>query len=126
MKIKFIIGISVALVFVVVALLSFPKNKIEYATIDAAKTTGNVVQINGSWIKDKGQEYDSKENKFTFYMTDQNQKVVKVVFAGSRPNNFNTAPMIVVKGKFEGDVFASSEILTKCPSKYEGNADNLK
>jgi cytochrome c-type biogenesis protein CcmE len=31
-----------------------------------------------------------------------------------------------VKGKYDGEVFQAKEILTKCPSKYEGNADQLK
>jgi len=51
--------------------------------------------------------------------------MTKVVFEGAKPNNFELADKIVVKGKFDGDHFHASQILTKCPSKYEGKEEDV-
>jgi cytochrome c-type biogenesis protein CcmE len=31
-----------------------------------------------------------------------------------------------VKGRIDGSTLKASNVLTKCPSKYEGNANDLK
>jgi cytochrome c-type biogenesis protein CcmE len=59
-------------------------------------------------------------------MKDDNNKVVKVVLDGARPNNFELATSIVAKGSFNGTYFHATEVLTKCPSKYEGDAESVK
>jgi cytochrome c-type biogenesis protein CcmE len=53
-------------------------------------------------------------------MTDDEAREVPVEYQGSKPNNFELAESIVVKGKMENGIFVASDILTKCPSKYEG------
>jgi cytochrome c-type biogenesis protein CcmE len=126
MKPKYIIGGLIAVTFLIIGMMSLSSNSIGYADISAAKTVAKKVQIKGSWVKDKGAEYDSQKNTFTFHMTDEKGEEIKVVHAGARPNNFEIASHVVVKGRLEGDAFHSSEILTKCPSKYEGTAEELK
>jgi cytochrome c-type biogenesis protein CcmE len=59
-------------------------------------------------------------------MVDEKGNTSKVVCNGAKPNNFDIAPMVVIKGQFDGDRFHAKEILTKCPSKYEGQFDELK
>ena len=59
-------------------------------------------------------------------MKDEIGEVIQVEYQGARPNNFDIAESIVVKGLFEDKQFIANEILTKCPSKYEGNADQLR
>jgi cytochrome c-type biogenesis protein CcmE len=39
---------------------------------------------------------------------------------------FDIAACIGVKGKYSGDYFHATEILTKCPSKYEGQIGVMK
>lgn len=126
MKLKYLIGAAIALVFVVVAIYSFDTGKIEYSDFVSAKTGTKVVQIIGAPIKTVPSTYDSQNNKFEFALRDEKQGEAKVVFSGSKPNNFDIAPMVVVKGKFEGDKFMATEVLTKCPSKYEGKMENGK
>jgi cytochrome c-type biogenesis protein CcmE len=126
MKIKYLIGGGILLVFAIVAVLSFNSNKIEYSNFADAKTSGKVVQIIGSWTKDMPANYDVKTSCFTFNMKDKNDAIAKVIFNGGKPNNFDIAPNIVVKGNFKGGDFYASDILTKCPSKYEGRIDELK
>ena len=120
MKKKYIIGIVLGLVFIIIAVMSFDKSKVEYANFSKAKASGKVYQIIGSWVQDKPSDYDITKNQFTFYMRDEASIVTKVVYTGSKPNNFNIAPTVVVKGQYEGDCFKANNLLTKCPSKYEG------
>ncbi len=126
MKTKYIIGIIAAVVFVYLAVMSFSTAEIEYADFSRAKEKGKVVQIIGSWDKEIPYHYDSENNKFYFNMKDEKGNKAEIVAIGGKPNNFDIAPMVVIKGQYEGDKFLAKEILTKCPSKYEGQAEDLK
>jgi cytochrome c-type biogenesis protein CcmE len=126
MKPKYLIGGAVIAIFLVIGFLSLDNSKIAYTNIAVAEESGKRVQVKGVWVKDKGSDYDGEQNKFEFHMTDEQENVIKVVYAGSRPNNFEIAESIVVKGRVEGETFHADEILTKCPSKYEGSAEEMK
>jgi cytochrome c-type biogenesis protein CcmE len=126
MKPRYIIGGAVACIFIGVAAFSLDSSKIEYTTLNYAVSSGKRVQIKGVWVKDKGSAYNSAENTFTFTMRDDENREMKVVHNGPKPNNFELAESIVVKGRAENGVLMADHILTKCPSKYEGNAEQLK
>ncbi len=126
MQKKYIIGAVVGLVFVVLAVMSFDQTKIEYADFIKAKQMGTTVQIIGSCSEDKEYTYDAQNNQFKFTMVDEEGNQNKVIYSGSKPNNFDIAPMLVVKGEFKDDVFYANQVLTKCPSKYEGNFEDMK
>lgn len=126
MKTKYIIGVLAAICFVVVAIFALNSNAIEYSNLKNASESGKKVQVTGSWVKDKPTNYDAEKNIFTFFMKDKENKEVKVVFNGPKPQNFNIANYFVVTGKLEGSTFFASDILTKCPSKYEGQIEDLK
>jgi len=78
MKIKYLIGGGVLLIFAIVAVLSFNSNKIEYSNFADAKTSGKVVQIIGSWNKDLPANYDTKTSCFTFTMKDKMMQFQKL------------------------------------------------
>lgn len=120
MKKKYLIGIIVGIVFVILAIYSFDSSKIEYSDFSSARKEHKTVQIIGSWVKELPSNYDNQKNEFKFHLKDEKNEIAEVLYNGGKPNNFDIAPMVVVKGKFEGDIFIASEVLTKCPSKYEG------
>lgn len=122
---KLIIGSLILAAFVTMALVSFMNSKIDYSDFSGAEK-GATVQVIGSWIKERPFEYDSKKNVFSFYMKDKKNNTMKVVYPGAKPNNFEIASQVVVKGKYENRIFQADQILTKCPSKYEGKAEELK
>lgn len=127
MKKRYIIGAVIAVAFLALALLNFQTT--EYTDIKSAKESGRQVQIIGSWLKDKPFNYDHEKNFFTFYVQDKSEnsnEIVKVEYEGPRPNNFDIAERVVIKGKFENETFKAVEILTKCPSRYESQIENLK
>lgn len=123
---KYIIGGIIAIVALTIGFISMDNSKIAYSDLSYASESGKRVQVKGEWVKDQPANYDSRNNVFTFTMKDTSDRQIKVVYAGARPNNFELAESIVVKGRVEGGVMHADNILTKCPSKYENNADHVK
>ena len=126
MKLKIIIGSVVIVVFLIFGAYSFLQSNVEYTDFDHAMRSTKKVQVKGMWLSDKGSEYSSAANQFTFYMVDDNDTEMKVVLEGAKPNNFEIASHIVVKGRYREGYFHATEILTKCPSKYEGTGSEVK
>ncbi|MER3329106.1 MAG: cytochrome c maturation protein CcmE, partial [Candidatus Kapaibacterium sp.] len=91
-----------------------------------AKASKETVQVYGHWVKEKESNYDSDKNEFHFFMEDESGNTFKVLHKGAKPNNFEIASKVVVKGHYEGNLFKSNQILTKCPSKYEGTIEELQ
>ena len=102
------------------------ETNVEYADFRSAVSTQKKVQVKGEWVKDKSSEYDAARSEFAFYMKDDNGQEEKVIFDGAKPNNFEIANAVVVKGRYKDGCFRASEILTKCPSKYEADAETVK
>ena len=123
---RYIIGILIIIVFVVVGFFAFKDSKIEYSNFQAAEQTHKTCQVKGSWIKDKDSKFDANTNTFTFYMKDESNTEMKVVLDGAKPNNFEMAENIVAKGKVTDGYFQAKEVLTKCPSKYEGKGQDVQ
>ena len=117
---KYIIGSAAIIVFIIIAILSFDSSRIEYTDFASAKSKGKIVQVIGKYLPDKPAEFNASTHTFTFHMRDEKGVTSLIEYKGAKPANFETAPSIVVKGRFAGDVFEASHILTKCPSKYEG------
>jgi cytochrome c-type biogenesis protein CcmE len=123
---RYIIGITIIIVFLVVGFFSFVDTKVEYSNFQNAANTHRKTQVKGTWMKEKETKFDHATNKFTFYMKDENNTEMKVVLDGAEPNNFKMAESVVAKGKVKDGYFHASDVLTKCPSKYEGNGQDVK
>jgi cytochrome c-type biogenesis protein CcmE len=124
MKSRYIIGGIIVVVFLTIGGYSFINSSVEYATLSKAEESGKKVQVTGTWVKERMTHYDAKSNKFTFHMKDDDGKIAKVVLNGAKPNNFDIATSVVAKGKYDNGEFLASDVLTKCPSKYEGKASD--
>ena len=125
-KAKVTIGIIIIAAFIAVGFISFMDSKIEYVDFAKANEMMRKVEVKGYWVKGKESKFDAEENTFTFYMVDDNNNEMKVVLDGAKPNNFEVAEAVVAKGKIKDGYFHASEILTKCPSKYEATGEDLK
>lgn len=123
MKKRYLIGGLIVVAFLVVGGMSFLNSSVEYATLSKAEKSGKKVQVTGACVKDMSTNYDTENNIFSFYIRDEDDRIAKVEFTGAKPNNFDIATSVVAKGRFEDGVFKASEVLTKCPSKYEGNPE---
>ena len=125
-KLKYIVGIVIIGVFLVVGFISFMDSKVEYVDFKEAQNRKGTVQVKGYWVKEKESGFDVNTNTFTFYMRDDNNTEMKVVLDGAKPNNFEVADAIVAKGKVENGYFHAKDVLTKCPSKYDAKGDDVK
>ncbi|MFH0992301.1 MAG: cytochrome c maturation protein CcmE [bacterium] len=126
MNVKVIIAAFVIVAGIVLAAVNFMESNVEYADFAAAEKSQKKVQVKGAWVKEMETNFDSEKVKFSFYMKDDNNRVVKIILDGARPNNFEQATSVVVKGKLVGGEFHATEVLTKCPSKYEGGSEAVK
>jgi cytochrome c-type biogenesis protein CcmE len=99
-----------------------------YANFIQAKQKGKPVNVVGYLVKDKEMEYNPQKdpNLFSFTMVDKEGNEEKVIYRGSKPQDFERSEQLVVKGKVSGDCFAASEISMKCPSKYVNDEITLK
>ena len=126
MKIKIIIASVVIVAALVFGAISFVQTNVEYTDFQTAVASGKKVQVKGEWIRDTLSQYEPSTNQFTFFMKDDNGLTEKIIYDGAKPNNFELANAIVVKGKYQDGCFHASDILTKCPSKYEGDAETVR
>jgi cytochrome c-type biogenesis protein CcmE len=103
------------------AILTTLNNTSTYASFQEAKDSpDNEFHIVGKLDKEKETVYDPKVNAnlFTFYMKDNKGLESKVVLHKNKPQDFERSEQIVLIGKMQGNEFQASEILMKCPSKY--------
>lgn len=127
MKPKIIIGSLVVVLFIIFGSYSFVESNVEYTDIAGAMRKNKKVQLKGAWVKEKQASFDADKRQFTFWLVDDSGRECKVVLDGAAPNNFELATSIVAKGRFtEEGYFHATEVLTKCPSKYEAKAEEVK
>jgi cytochrome c-type biogenesis protein CcmE len=117
---KVIVGGLIVLAGIVLAAVNFIGSNVEYGDFATAKKMQKRIQVKGEWVKERGSSFDIEKIQFTFYLKDDSGKIEKVILDGAKPNNFDIANSVVVKGKYESDYFHATDVLTKCPSKYEG------
>ena len=117
---KLLIGGVAIAVLAYVGFSALGSSSIEYTNIQRAEQLGKTVQIVGTWVKEKGSSYDPETNVFRFTLKDESGAAVPVELTGAKPNNFEIAISVVAKGRMENGTFKASMVLTKCPSKYEG------
>lgn len=126
MNMKVIVGSVVVLVFLGFGAFSFLDSNVEYTDIAGAMAKGKKVQLKGTWNREKDSRFDPEKSQFTFYLVDDAGRECRVVLEGAMPNNFEIATSVVAKGRFTTDgYFHASEVLTKCPSKYEAEGSEV-
>ncbi|MHB1687044.1 MAG: cytochrome c maturation protein CcmE domain-containing protein [Ignavibacteriaceae bacterium] len=128
MKKKYLFGGFIIVVFLGLTAYLFTQSNIKYeSNFSEVMAKDKTVKATGSWIKDKSYIINTTDRTFSFYMMDNHGNEMKVVYNGTIPNNFETAKSVVVTGKYYEGSFHATSILTKCPSKYEGqNVQNMK
>ncbi len=126
MKPKLIAGIVVIVAGIILSAVNFVESNVEYGDFDTAAKVGKKIQVKGEWAQQQDAYFDAEKVEFVFYLKDDNGRVERVVLEGAKPNNFEIATSVVAKGTYQGDHFHATEVLTKCPSKYEGDAESVQ
>ncbi|MES2591821.1 MAG: cytochrome c maturation protein CcmE [Bacteroidota bacterium] len=120
MKKIHIIGIIIIAV-AIGAILTTLNNTSTYANFaEAAQSPDNEFHVVGKLNKEKESVYEPKVNAnlFSFYMVDNKGEERKVILHKNKPQDFERSEQIVLIGQMEGEEFVASDILMKCPSKY--------
>lgn len=60
-------------------------------------------------------------NKFVFYAKDKKGEAQRVIFHGTKPQDFERSEQLVMTGYMKGGDFHCEKIQMKCPSKYEND-----
>jgi cytochrome c-type biogenesis protein CcmE len=126
MKPKYLFGIVAAIALIATAVMSVKSNTVQYMSIEEARASGRNANVMGAWVKAKGHSYNAEANEFTFTMHDSTGAELPVVLHGAKPNNFEMSVSIVATGRVEQGTLHATNVLTKCPSKYESGGEELK
>lgn len=117
---KYKIGGGIILVFLAIMIYLFTQANIAYeADFQKVMASTRAIKATGSWIKERSYQIDKEKNLVTFYMKDHLGTELKVLFTGTLPNNFESSISLVVTGRYKDGCFHATDILTKCPSKYQ-------
>jgi cytochrome c-type biogenesis protein CcmE len=119
MKKGSIIGIVIIAIAIGVIISAYVDSS-TYGTFTDAKKTDSELLVSGQLNKKRELYYNPQQdaNYFAFYVIDSKGKECKVVFTGTKPQDFERSETIVLTGKMVGEEFHASKILMKCPSKY--------
>jgi cytochrome c-type biogenesis protein CcmE len=119
MKKSSIFGLIIIAIAIAVVISTY-SNSSTYGSFNDAKNTSSELHIIGHLDKQKELFYDAAKdaNYFSFYMKDKQGEECKVIYPGTKPQDFERSEQIVLTGQMEGNEFHASKILMKCPSKY--------
>lgn len=117
MKPKLILGIVAIVGFTSLLMYNFGNSISSYVNFEEAegRTISHVI---GTWDSSQAHGFSRETLQFSFHMMDQDGNVRRVVYPRPKPNNFEQATQLVVIGELRNNVFHASEMLMKCPSKY--------
>ena len=127
MKKTHLIGILV-IAIAIAAIISTFSDSSYYASFAESKETNKEIHVVGKLQKEKEMIYNPIQdaNYFSFYVKDQQGEECKVIYAGTKPQDFEKSEQIVLIGKMKADEFHASKILMKCPSKYNNDKVETK
>lgn len=121
--------IAIALLLLGIAVFfgvsSFKKTMTPYIGFAEARQASGLVQVNGV-LADKDYVLNSQEQFLRFRLKDPNGDVMPVEYRGVIPGNFDQAVSIVAIGEFKGEHFEATQLLVKCPSKYQAMSEDQK
>jgi len=93
---------------------------------EAAKNPDDEYHVVGKLNKEMPLAYapEKNANLFSFYLKDIDGKERKVLFNGAKPQDFERSEQVVIVGKHGSDNnFYATQILMKCPSKYNNGQE---
>ena len=119
---KYILALVLLAVAVVFGVSSFKKSMTPYIAFAEARKSTGLVQVNGT-LADKNYVLKKEQQYLEFHLRDSKNEVMPVVYRGVIPGNFDQATSIVAIGRYDQGHFEAEQLLVKCPSKYQAEAD---
>ena len=122
MNVKWILAVALIAAGVYFGVTSFKKSVTPYISFAEAKQSTGMVQVNGV-LADKNYVLKPSDQYLKFNLKDAKGEVMPVEYHGVIPGNFDQAVSVVAIGQFQRDHFEASQLLVKCPSKYQEEAE---
>jgi cytochrome c-type biogenesis protein CcmE len=122
MNVKVILALVLFVAAVFVGVTSFRKTVTPYISFEEARRSQGLVQVNGV-LADKRYVLKQDEQYLSFRLKDEAGEVLPVEYRGVVPGNFDQATSIVAIGRYEEGRFEAEQLLVKCPSKYQEEAN---
>lgn len=122
MNAKAIAALALLVLAASVGVTSFRKTMTPYIGFAEARSASGLVQVNGK-LADKDYVLKPEEQFLRFNLRDANGDVMPVEYRGVIPGNFDQAVSVVAIGRYAGDHFEAQQLLVKCPSKYQAEAE---
>ena len=118
------VGLALLLLVVAVAIgvTSFKKSVTPYISFQQARRVSGLVQVNGT-LADKQYVLQEQNQFLAFRLRDDKGEVLPVEYKGVIPGNFDQATSIVAIGHYTEGKFQAEQLLVKCPSKYQAEAE---
>ena len=124
MKKRYLIGGGILLAAVAYLLyVSFGSSVSYYVTVSeffarGAELHDTSVRVAGK-IADSPVNWNAEDLELRFTITEGGDSMT-VIYQGAKPSGFKSGSDILVEGKYHSDgIFHSSQLIMKCPSKYE-------
>jgi len=122
MNFKIIVAVVLLAVAGAFGVTSFKKTMTPYIGFTEARSASGLVQVNGK-LANKDYILKPQEQFLRFNLRDDHGEVMPVEYRGVIPGNFDQAVSVVAIGKYQGDHFEAQQLLVKCPSKYQSEAE---
>ena len=119
----FVIGCILTLAVGYLFYIGFGSSVSYYLTVSELSNKGGElydtnIRVAGK-IVDGSTEWDAEGINLRFDIT-EGGVTLPVIYKGAKPSGFNAGADILVEGKWHTDgIFRASQLLMKCPSKYE-------
>jgi len=122
MNVKWILALALVAAGVYFGVTSFKKSVTPYISFDEARHSSGMVQVNGV-LADKNYVMKKEEQYLEFKLRDSQGQTMPVAYRGVIPGNFDQATSVVAIGRYQDGKFAAEQLLVKCPSKYQAEAE---
>jgi len=130
-KVKFMIGgVLIALAIAYLMYTEIQSNATYFMTVDELLAKGITVQNQTVRVSGKVDattiEFNNRDLILTFDVLSESGKPLSVVFNGPKPDQMRAEAEAIIEGKYDGQQFVAQNLLLKCPSKYEGEPEQVE
>jgi len=125
MNVKWILAVVLLGAGAYFGVTSFRRSVTPYIPFNEARRSTGMVQVNGT-LAEKNYVLKPEEQYLEFKLRDSRGEVMPVTYRGVIPGNFDQATSIVAIGRYHADHFEAEQLLVKCPSKYQAEAEKAK
>jgi len=130
-KIKFIVGgVLIVLAIAYLMYAGLQSNATYFMTVDELYAKGTtvenrIVRVSGM-VDEETIEFNNRDLILKFNVLGENGQALPVVFNGPKPDQMRAGTEAVIEGTYDGHSFEAQNLLLKCPSKYEGEPEEIE